>query len=258
MWPRPPIADEYRESVSTIRRTPQHSATVIAVCDLTPRMRRLTVSAPTLRGLDPRPAQDVELLLTDDTGRRVKRRYTIRHARSGVGEFDLDALLHGTALSPGARWAANAQPGDPIAFVGPRGRLELTGADWHLFVGDESALPAIAELVEALPPEQTAIAMLEVGDASDELPLRRPHGGELETHWIRRDGAQPGRPNLLSSGLAGLSPRPGSGHGYLLGESRAMVALRPRLRGLGLEDSAMYLKGYWNLGRLARPLPPMP
>ena len=69
---------------------------------------------------------------------------------------------------------------------------------------------------------------------------------------------RPGRPDLLSTGLAGLPPRPGIGHGYLLGESRAMVALRPRLRGLGLEDSAMYLKGYWNLGRLARPLTTTP
>ena len=166
--------------------------------------------------------------------------------------------MHGTAHSPGARWAANAQPGDAIAFVGPRGRLELTDAEWHLFVGDESALPAIAELVEALPREQVAIAMLEVGDASDELPLRRPHGGALETHWIHRQRVQPGRPDLLSSGLAGLSSRPGTGHGYLLGESRAMVALRPRLHGLGLEDSAIYLKGYWNLGRLARPLTTTP
>src|SRR5262249_1137487 len=159
---------------------------------------------------------------------------------------------------PGARWAANAQPGDAVSLVGPRGRLELTDADWHLFVGDESALPAIAELVEALPREQTAIAVLEVGDATDELPLCRPQGGELQTHWVHRKGVEPGRPDLLSAGLVNLSPRPGIGHGYLLGESRAMVALRPRLREHGLEDPAMYLKGYWNLGRLARPLSPTP
>jgi NADPH-dependent ferric siderophore reductase len=30
-----------------------------------------------------------------------------------------------------------------------------------------------------------------------------------------------------------------------------MVALRPRVREHGLEDAAMYLKGYWNLGRVA-------
>ena len=141
--------------------------------------------------------------------------------------------------------------GDAVAFVGFRGRLELIDADWHLFVGDELALPAIAELVEALPREQAAIAMLEVGDATDELTLCRPHGGELETHWIHREGAQPGQPDQLSTGLAGLPPRPGTGHGYLLGESRAMVALRPRVREHGLEDAAMYLKGYWNLGRVA-------
>jgi len=38
--------------VSTIRRTPRHSATVIAVGDLTPRMRRLTLSAPPREGAE--------------------------------------------------------------------------------------------------------------------------------------------------------------------------------------------------------------
>ena len=215
-------------------------------------MRRLTLSAPTLlRGWPLRPAQDVELLLTDETGRRVKRRYTIRRARPATGEFDLDALVHGTAHSPGACWAASAQPGDPVDFVGPRGRLELSDADWHLFVGDESALPAIAELIEALPVGQAAIALLEVGDASDELPLSRPRGGELTARWIQRKGAEPGRPELLTAGLVSLPVRAGTGHAYLLGESRAMVALRPHVRVHGIDDSAIYLKGYWNLGRVA-------
>jgi len=97
---------------------------VIAVRELTPRMRRLTVSAPTLRNQYPRPAQDVELLLTDDTGRRVKRRYTIRHSRSALGEFDLDALLHGTAHSPGARWAAEDMRG-PSFFVIDEGTFSV-------------------------------------------------------------------------------------------------------------------------------------
>jgi NADPH-dependent ferric siderophore reductase len=235
--------------VSTIQRTPRHGSTVITVGDLTPRMRRLTLSAPSLRGWKPRPAQDVEVLLADQTGRRVKRRYTIRNARPSVGEFDLDALLHGTGPSPGAKWAASARPGDAVDFVGPRGRLELTDADWHLFVGDESALPAIVELVEALPSEQAATAVLEVGDATDELPLCRPGGGELGTHWVHRGSALPGRPDLLAAALSRLPAQAGTGHGYLLGESRAMVALRPRLREHGLADAAIYLKGYWNLGR---------
>ena len=62
-------------STLVIRRTLLHAATITAVRELTPRMRRLTLRAPTVES--PRPAQDVELVLGDETGRKVKRRYTI-------------------------------------------------------------------------------------------------------------------------------------------------------------------------------------
>jgi NADPH-dependent ferric siderophore reductase len=225
---------------------------VTATRDLTPRMRRITVAAPTLRGFRPSPAQDVELLLVDRTGRRVKRRYTIRHARPEVGEFDLDAVLHG-GDGPGAAWAATAAAGDPVSFFGPRGRLRLTDADWHLFVGDESALPAFAELAAALPAGQPATVLVEVSDRADEIALPRPTDGGVRVRWLHRQGAAPGQPDLLAAALAAVQPPSGAGHGYLLGESRAMVALRPHLRRLGVEDRAIYLKGYWNLGRLIRP-----
>jgi len=96
-----------------------------------------------------RPAQDIELLLREPSGRRVKRRYTIRQARPDVGELDLDVLLHGDG--PGSRWGETAAPGQTVEFQGPRGKLELRPAPAHLLVGDESALPAIAAICAALP-----------------------------------------------------------------------------------------------------------
>ena len=71
-----------------------HSATVTALNALTSRMTSFTLEAPTFVGLRTRPAQDVELLLTDERGRQVKRRYTIRHCRPDVGQIDLDIFLH--------------------------------------------------------------------------------------------------------------------------------------------------------------------
>jgi NADPH-dependent ferric siderophore reductase len=223
--------------MTVIRRTPLHAATVVDAHDLTPRMRRITLRAPTLER--PRPAQDVELVLADDTGRKVKRRYTITRYRDG--RFDIDALLHG--CGPGATWAASTAPGDAVQFFGPRGRLELRDADWHLFIGDESALPAIAELATAA--RTPAYALLEVGDENDELPVA------AEVRWLHRGGTRPGGLDLLAAAVDVFAPPPGTGHAYAMGESRVVAALRPRLHARGVPNGQLYLKGYWNVGRVA-------
>jgi NADPH-dependent ferric siderophore reductase len=223
--------------MTVIRRTPLHTGAVVDARDVTPRMRRITLSAPTLDR--PRPAQDVELVRTDGTGRRVKRRYTITRYRDA--RFDVDALLHGDA--PGASWAATAAPGDEVQFFGPRGRLELRGADWHLFIGDESALPAIAELAAAV--RTPAYALVEVGDEKDELPI------SAEVRWLHRSGTPPGGADLLGAAVDAFAPPPGTGHVYAMGESRVVAALRPRLHALGIANEQLYLKGYWNVGRVA-------
>ena len=228
-------------------RTPTHLTGVTQVLHLTPRMRRITLRGESLIGLQTRPAQDVELILTEESGRRVKRRYTIRATRPDDGEIDIDALLHGHG--PGSAWAATAQPGDEVSLLGPRGKLELRPAAWHLFVGDESALPAFASFIEALPETEIALAVVEVGDASDELEIR------TEVTWVHRDGAPPGSPDLLTGALSTVERPGGTGRAYLLGESRAVVALRAVVKELGVPDDQVFVKGYWNLGRGVRAVP---
>jgi NADPH-dependent ferric siderophore reductase len=205
-------------------------------------MCRVTVQSDAMIGIELRPAQDVELHLVDASGRRVKRRYTIRTARPDLGELDLDVLLHGDWA--GSTWGATAAPGDAISFQGPRGKLQLTTADWHLLVGDESALPAIAAICESLPESETAIAVIEVQDSSDELPIAR-----ASVHWVHRGDAAPGAPDRLLPVVESLSWPSGAGHGYLMGETRTMVALRAVLEARGLAHEAIFVKGYWNIGR---------
>ncbi len=236
-----------------VRRSPAHRAQVVDVVDLTPRMRRVTVVAESMVGTQIRPAQDVELLLREQSGRRVKRRYTIRTARPDYGQFDLDVLLHGDTIGSG--WAINARPGDEVEFQGPRGKLQLRPATAHLLLGDESALPAIASICEALPAEESAIALVEVDGPDDELPL------DADVRWIHRRAGVPvrspsseprdppaGEPDLLRAALADVDIPRGT-HGYLMGESRAMIALRAELEQRGIDHDAIFVKGYWNLGR---------
>jgi NADPH-dependent ferric siderophore reductase len=198
-----------------------------------------------MTGIELRPTQDVELHLTEANGRRVKRRYTIRFARPDVGEIDLDVALHGEG--PGAEWGANAAPGDAVSFQGPRGKLELRPAAVHLLVGDESALPAIACIVEALPAGERAITVLEVHDPAEEQPI-----AAAEARWVHRGETATGTAdNLLpavSSALANLDVSQRI-RGYLLGETRTMVSLRAVLEEAGVEHDAIFVKGYWNQAR---------
>jgi len=231
-------------SAPLVRRSPAHRAVVIANAELTPRMRRVTIRSDAMTGLAPRPAQDIELLLREPTGRRVKRRYTIRSARPPTGELDLDVVLHGgISGGPGAQWAAGASAGDEVEFQGPRGKLELRSAPWHLLVGDESALPAIAAICEALPEGERAIAVVEIGGAEDELPL------EAQVEYVHRGEQDAGGAGLLTHAVDRLVLPGGPGRGYLMGETRAMVALRAVLEAHGIEHDAIFVKGYWNLGR---------
>ena len=222
-----------------IRRSPVHVGTVVATADLTPRMRRVTVRAEAMIGTAIRPAQDVELHLVGASGRRVKRRYTIRALRPDTGEMDLDVVLHGDW--PGSTWGRTAAPGDEVRFQGPRGKLELRPADWHLLAGDESALPAIAAIAEAV--EQPASAVIEVCDAADELPVA------ARVQWLHRGGQEPGTPDLLLPAVAALDLPAGRGAAYLMGETRSMVALRALLESRGLAHEAIFVKGYWNVAR---------
>lgn len=224
-----------------VRRSPAHAGEVVANEPLAPRMRRVTVRSAAMVGVAIRPAQDIELLLREASGRRVKRRYTIRHARPESGELDLDVALHGEGA--GALWGAHAAPGDRIEFQGPRGKLDLRPAAMHLLCGDESALPAIAAILEALPATELSAAVIEVQEPTDELPTARP------VTWVHRGTHPPGTPDLLVPAVAGLDVDFARAHAYLLGETRSMVALRALLEGRGVAHDAIFLKGYWNIGR---------
>lgn len=224
-----------------VRRSPVHTGTVVGNEPLTPRMRRVTVRADALQGLAVRPAQDLELHLREDSGRRVKRRYTIRHARPDVGEADLDVLLHGAGA--GSKWGEQAGAGDQISFQGPRGKLELRNARYHVLCGDESALPAAAAIAEALPADETFIAVIEVRDAADELPVPG------DVRWVHRGDHPPGTPELLLPEAAKIDVPHAWAQYYLLGETRSMVALRAMFESRGALHDTIFVKGYWNIGR---------
>ena len=117
------------------------------------------------------------------------RTYTVRAFDPVAGELTIDFVHHGDAGLAGP-WAAAARPGDPLLLLGPGGAYAPDPtADWHLLVGDESALPAIGAALERVPAGVPVHALVEVDGPADEQDLTTP--GRLDLRWSHRDPARP-------------------------------------------------------------------
>ena len=165
--------------------------TVRAVTPLTPRLIRVTVAGPELKGLlVEQPAASVRLLLPSpgsnelvmpawngnefllpDGSRPAIRTLTPLRLDADAHRLDLEIVVHeGGAVSA---WALAAEEGDEVAISGPgRGYPIDPDASGFLLGGDESAIPAIGQLLEALPGDKPVQVLVEVAhpDARLELP----------------------------------------------------------------------------------------
>ncbi len=211
----------------------------------TPAMRRLRFTAEGLADLDAFSGQDLMIAVPAAGQAHFRRRYTIRRLDRDAPAVFLDIVLHGDG--PGAAWAGSIRAGDRVEAIGPRGKIGLApAADWHLFCGDEAALPAIFTMVEGLPDDAHALAVLEVTGSEEE---QQPEvvRVRLELDWVYRDG-EPGTGTQLEEAVAGVPLPAGTGHAYVFGELRQVAACRKVLLGRGLAPEQIDHKAYWRRG----------
>jgi NADPH-dependent ferric siderophore reductase len=227
------------------------------------------------------------------------RTYSVRELRvlpaaepveASSTEVVVDFVLH---LAPGltgpaSLWASNAAPGDELWMVGPRrGREDRSGIEYApgsassvMLVGDETAAPAIARILEDAPRELRGLAFIEVPAAEDILPIDAPEG--VEVHWLPRGEAAHGLrliPTVLdclgdtghteivvqdAEGEEMVWETPiysGSGeevasstaaadrYFWIAGESGVVTTLRRHLvKDLGIDRSQVAFMGYWRRG----------
>ncbi|MDI5940379.1 siderophore-interacting protein [Micromonospora harpali] len=173
------------------------------------------------------------------------RAYTVRSFDAAAGELTIDVVHHGDEGVAGP-WAARLRPGDPVRFVGPGGAYAPSpDADWHLLVGDESALPAIAAALERLPAGAPARVYLEVADAAEEQPL--PSKGDVELTWLHRGDRPVGE--ALVAAVRALDFPPGTVHAFVHGEATFVRELRRLLRvERGVPREWLSISGYWRRG----------
>ncbi len=102
--------------------------------------------------------------------RPTTRRFTPWRRDPATGRLDLEFVLHGHG--PASQWATQAQPGDQVAVSQPRRTYALPpDSRWLLLAGDESALPAMATLLEAIDPDVPVHVVAELEDSGHEVAL---------------------------------------------------------------------------------------
>lgn len=240
------LDDPFAQLAGPLAGTVRLDFEVTATDQLTEHMQRLQLTAPQLADFSYLPGQDVMLLVAAEGSRPVRRRYTIRALDTSARLLTLDVVLHGDG--PGERWVRGARPGDRIEGIGPRGKITVAAdADWHLFLADESGLPAAFAMTEALPPASRATLVIEVAGPADEQDL--PAAAATRISWLHRLGRQPGDPAALAAEAAQIELAPGTGHAYLFGEAKAVSQLRQELTSRGLSDAQISPKAYWGRGR---------
>jgi NADPH-dependent ferric siderophore reductase len=239
--------------------------TVVGAEDVTPHMRRVRLACrdvtPYLHGdmhvrvlVPPRGRTPVWPTLRPD-GRigwpegddaLVVRVYTIRAVDVARNEISIDILQHPAAgvPTPGADFARDAEPGQVVALLAP-GAGHVPEADEIFLAGDESALPAIARIIEEAPAGTRIRAIIEVANVAEEQPLRS--AAALDVQWLHRDAeAITERTPLLGAVTKALETLGEGTYIWVAGERQDIRTIRSILRKRGHPRKRMYVAWYWD------------
>lgn len=221
---------------------------VIETLPLTPNMHRLVLTGPELADLRYKAGQDLMLRLQLAGDRIVNRRYTIRSFDQQRPAVTLDVSLHGAG--PGTDWVRAAKVGSHIDAIGPRGKITLrAGADWHMFIGDETGLPGALAMTETLPPGFKAIGIFEIDTLEDQQLSSNVKDGDLDVKWLHRLGnSVPGDADLFLDALSVTLLPTGNGHVYVAAEAHVSRLVARALTERGLEADQISAKAYWRRG----------
>lgn len=173
------------------------------------------------------------------------RTYTALFPDVEAGTLSIDFVIHGDDGVAGV-WASRAQIGDALMLNGPGGgyRPDPT-ADWHLFAGDESAIPAITAALCDLDRRSRVRVVLQVLKPGHEVPL--PQIDDMAVKYVYREGS---RGSLLPA-IRAIDRPAGRVQAFVHGEAaEIMHQVRPYLlKELGLARTDVSISGYWKRGR---------
>ncbi|MCS5713151.1 siderophore-interacting protein [Herbiconiux sp. CPCC 205716] len=232
----------------TIRRVHLHSADLSAFAEsvFTDRYVKLIFPRPGVNYPDPIDVRALRGTMPPEQLPEV-RTYTALSPDVDAGTMAIDFVVHGDEGVAG-RWAARAREGDGLMVSGPGGAYRPDpDADWHLLVGDESALPAVLAALDALDTDAAVslVALVESPEHEPAIARRR----NVDVRFVHRS-TTPG-PGALEAAVRAVPWRDGIVQAFVHGEAdEVMHRIRPYLKNeRGLPRERLSISGYWREGR---------
>jgi NADPH-dependent ferric siderophore reductase len=233
---------------------------------VTPHMVRITLSGDDLEGFEsssfddhvkvffPHPGQDMPTIpqlspdgpIRSESGLKpIARDFTPRRHDAAAGELDIEFALH--EGGPATTWAAQAKVGQTLGIGGPKGSMLIpTGFDWHLLIGDDTALPAIARRIEEMPANARVAAVIEVQDPSAKIEFSTQ--AHLHVEWRYRSESDYRGAGLLLALRETYLPD-GEGFVWAACESTVVRAVRQHLvEERGISKDRIRASSYWKRG----------
>ena len=175
-------------------------------------------------------------------GQFQSRYYTVRSFAGG--ELTLDVVVHDVGLV--TEWAMRDCIGDTVTITEPKASFRPpAGATWLLLVGDLTAMPAMARIIETHPHLTTYV----IAEVPDDLTGYLPETADVT--WLAPPA--PGQ-SALAAVVEGIDWPPGEGYFWMAGESAQMRAIRKHLmRERSLPLTAYDVMGYWRATAARQP-----
>jgi NADPH-dependent ferric siderophore reductase len=211
---------------------------------ITPHFKSITFAGDSLADFTSESFDDhVKFILKPESDQPVLRDYTPRSFNRQARELTIEFALHAQG-GPTAQWAIEARSGDRVTVAGPRGSFIIPlDYDWHLLVGDETALPAISRRLEELPSGANALVLCQVKDILDRREFAS--AASLKSQWVNNS-------HDLIEAVRQIGLPSGEGYAWCAGEAGTTAALRRVLVDeMGHSRHAIRAAAYWKSGTAA-------
>jgi ferric-chelate reductase (NADPH) len=162
--------------------------------------------------------------------------YTTRRFEPETAALEFDVFTHSGGRV--TEWCETSKAGMDVAMMGPGGEW-LPTAKWIALFGDETALPAIARILENLSAEVMATASVLISDRRDAQPL--PERDSISVRWLVR-----GEGVSLIDALRELDIPDKDRFVWFAGERSEVNEAREILLARGLQKAEIRAASYWS------------